>query len=130
MVIIMQQSRILDLFLALAANVDDPAINPYNALLLEIFTLLYRGVRPQDLVHDQQYVGPRTLDIDPNLTFMSSKHGKGFRGYWRKRRKIDGTRREVGPRGTVGLELQSLSNRYVCPGLLASVAYLMLRLGK
>ena len=56
MIVVMEQAHILDMFLTLAANVDDPAFNPYNALLLEIFQLLYRGVKPETLAVDQKAV--------------------------------------------------------------------------
>ncbi|KAF9516043.1 hypothetical protein BS47DRAFT_1443938 [Hydnum rufescens UP504] len=54
MIVMMQETRILDVFLTLAANTTDSLFNPYNAVLLEIFSLLYRGVKPQALALEQK----------------------------------------------------------------------------
>lgn len=56
MIVIMKQDNILDVFTSLAANSGDSTYNPYNALLLEIYYLLLRGVKPQELTLDPKKV--------------------------------------------------------------------------
>lgn len=53
----LSETNILDLLLTIASNAsDDPMFNGWNALLLEIFYLLFRGVKPSSLVADQAKV--------------------------------------------------------------------------
>ena len=52
----MKETHILDVFTTLAANSADPAYNPFNAVLLEIYYLLLRGVKPQQLILDPEKV--------------------------------------------------------------------------
>ncbi|KAH7883094.1 timeless protein-domain-containing protein [Phlebopus sp. FC_14] len=50
----MSETHILDLLLTIAANNDqDPLFNASNTLVLEIFYLLYRGIKPSALAIDQ-----------------------------------------------------------------------------
>lgn len=56
MITIMKETHILDVFTTLAANSADPAYNPFNAVLLEIYYLLLRGVKPQQLILDPEKV--------------------------------------------------------------------------
>lgn len=58
MIVIMKEDNILDVFTSLAANSGDSTYNPYNALLLEIYYLLLRGVKPQQLTLDPKKVRP------------------------------------------------------------------------
>ena len=44
------------LFLTLASLAEQTQINQYNVLILDILHLVYRGVRPKDLVRDQARV--------------------------------------------------------------------------
>jgi hypothetical protein len=44
------------LFLTLASLSEQTQINQYNVLILDILHLVYRGVRPKDLVRDQARV--------------------------------------------------------------------------
>lgn len=49
----LEEIHVLDLLLAVAANVDaDPLFNGWNTLVLEIFYLLFRGVKPGSLTVD------------------------------------------------------------------------------
>ena len=53
----LSETNILDLLLTIASNAtEDPLFNGWNALLLEIFYLLFRGVKPSSLVEDQAKV--------------------------------------------------------------------------
>ncbi|KAG8990291.1 Topoisomerase 1-associated factor 1 [Tulasnella sp. JGI-2019a] len=47
------ESNVLDALLAFASNSDDVLFNPWNNLVLEIFYLLFRGVKPGGLIQDQ-----------------------------------------------------------------------------
>ncbi|KAF9484295.1 timeless-domain-containing protein [Pholiota conissans] len=50
----LSETNMLDLLLTIAANTEnDPLFNGWNTLVLEIFYLLYRGVKPNSLVVDQ-----------------------------------------------------------------------------
>ncbi|RXW22765.1 hypothetical protein EST38_g3081 [Candolleomyces aberdarensis] len=50
----MEETHVLRLLLTIAANVDhDPLFNNWNSLVLEIFYLLFRGVKPATLAQDQ-----------------------------------------------------------------------------
>lgn len=52
---VLHETNILDLLLTMASNGDgDPMYDQYNSLLLEIFYLLYRGVRPSTLAAADQ----------------------------------------------------------------------------
>ena len=46
----------LDLFITIASNAQDPFFNQWNALVLETFYLLYRGVHPGSIAMDQAKV--------------------------------------------------------------------------
>ncbi|EAU83799.2 topoisomerase 1-associated factor 1 [Coprinopsis cinerea okayama7 len=51
---ILEETHILRLLLTIAANHDeDPLFNSWNTLVLEIFYLLFRGIKPVDLAADQ-----------------------------------------------------------------------------
>ncbi|KDQ07544.1 hypothetical protein BOTBODRAFT_192367 [Botryobasidium botryosum FD-172 SS1] len=50
----LEEAHILDLFLTIASNAEEPSFNPWNALVLEIFYLLFRGVKPDALALDQK----------------------------------------------------------------------------
>ena len=66
----LSETNIFDLLLTIASNAnEDPMFNSWNALLLEIFYLLLRGVKPTSLVVDQSKV--RLL----LLPFNSAQHG-------------------------------------------------------
>jgi hypothetical protein len=57
----MKEGHILDVFTTLAANSADPTYNPFNAVLLEIYYLLLRGVKPQQLILDPDKVRPKII---------------------------------------------------------------------
>ena len=44
----------MDLFLTIASNAEEPSFNPWNAIVLEIIYLLFRGAKPETLVRDQK----------------------------------------------------------------------------
>lgn len=49
----LEEAHVLELLLAVASNVDaDPLFNGWNTLVLEIFYLLFRGVKPSSLTVD------------------------------------------------------------------------------
>jgi replication fork protection complex subunit Tof1/Swi1 len=54
------------LFLTLASLAEQTQINQYNVLILDILHLVYRGVRPKDLVRDQARVRVtmRSLELE------------------------------------------------------------------
>jgi hypothetical protein len=53
----LSQSNFLDLLLTVASSAaSDAMFNAWNALVLEIFYLLFRGVKPADLVLEQGMV--------------------------------------------------------------------------
>lgn len=50
----LSEQNIFEILLTIASNAGtDPAFNAWNVLVLEIFYLLFRGVRPSSLVRDQ-----------------------------------------------------------------------------
>jgi replication fork protection complex subunit Tof1/Swi1 len=50
----LEETHMLQLLLTIAANADkDPLLNGWNTLALEIFYLLFRGVKPASLAMDQ-----------------------------------------------------------------------------
>lgn len=52
-----QETHVFDLLLTIASNASDPFFNQWNTLVLEIFYLLFRGVKPSTLsVNDVQVV--------------------------------------------------------------------------
>ncbi|TFK28235.1 timeless-domain-containing protein [Coprinopsis marcescibilis] len=62
MVRVMEETHVLKLLLTIAANTgNDPLFNTWNALVLEIFYLLFRGVKPLDLTIDQNKRSTATL---------------------------------------------------------------------
>jgi replication fork protection complex subunit Tof1/Swi1 len=79
----LSDSHFLDLLLTIASSATtDAMFNGWNALVLEIFYLLFRGVKPTQLVSEQSVVS-RTLGasqfielkrLPPPLT--TSKHGR------------------------------------------------------
>lgn len=71
----MEETHVLRLLLTIAANVDnDPLFNNWNSLVLEIFYLLFRGVKPATLAQDQAKV--RLLHISVRQA-ASSLHSLG-----------------------------------------------------
>lgn len=57
----LSDTHITELLLTVASNAaSDPLFNRWNTLALEIFYLLFRGVKPSTLVIDQAKVSPRT----------------------------------------------------------------------
>ena len=53
----LSEAHVLDLLLAAAAGAQGDAIfNTWNTLVLEIFYLLFRGIRPSSLVSEQAEV--------------------------------------------------------------------------
>jgi replication fork protection complex subunit Tof1/Swi1 len=60
---VLEETHVMNLLLTIAANTDsDPLFSNWNALVLDIFYLLFRGVKPDDLVEDQAKVSPGTSD--------------------------------------------------------------------
>ncbi|KAG6872642.1 hypothetical protein C0995_008073 [Termitomyces sp. Mi166 len=58
----LSDTHILQLLLTIAANTNnDPLLNSWNTLVLEIFYLLFRGVKPATLSHDQAKQPTETL---------------------------------------------------------------------
>lgn len=54
---VLSETQILQLLLTIAANVDnDPLMNGWNTLVLEILYLLFRGIKPSTLITDQTKV--------------------------------------------------------------------------
>lgn len=57
----LSETHILQLLLTIAANAEkDPLLSNWNTLVLEIFYLLFRGVKPGSLVINQAKVRPTT----------------------------------------------------------------------
>lgn len=53
----LSEQNIFEILLTTASNAGtDPAFNSWNTLILEIFYLFFRGVRPSSLAHDQAKV--------------------------------------------------------------------------
>ncbi|GJE93432.1 timeless-domain-containing protein [Phanerochaete sordida] len=51
---VLSDTNMLDLLLTIASNAgEDPMFNHWNVLILEIFYLLFRGIRPDSLAEDQ-----------------------------------------------------------------------------
>ncbi|KAF8333073.1 timeless protein-domain-containing protein [Cantharellus anzutake] len=82
---VLQEIKALELFLFLAANARDPVFNPYNALVLEIFYLLFRGVAPDDIIKDPMKVPNQKLsnllqleqrNRSDELRGISSRHSR------------------------------------------------------
>ncbi|KAH9924971.1 timeless-domain-containing protein [Epithele typhae] len=58
----LSDSHFIELLMTIAANAaDDPLFKQWNALTLEIFYLLYRGVKPASLASDQAKHSSKTL---------------------------------------------------------------------
>lgn len=58
----LEETNVLDLLLVIAANADDdPMFNGWNTLVLEIFYLLLRGVKPSSLTIDPAKVRHSTI---------------------------------------------------------------------
>lgn len=54
----LSEANVLPLLLTIAANTEnDSLLNGWNTLILEIFYLLFRGVKPGSLIQDQAKVG-------------------------------------------------------------------------
>lgn len=70
----MKEAHIFDVFTTLAANSADPAYNPFNAVLLEIYYLLLRGVKPQQLILDPDKVLLVLHSLALVLLLISSPH--------------------------------------------------------
>lgn len=61
---VLEETHVMKLLLTIAANTDnDPLFNNWNALVLDIFYLLFRGVKPDDLVEDQAKVSSSLLNV-------------------------------------------------------------------
>lgn len=57
LITVLSETQILELLLTMASNGDsDPMYDNYNSLLLEIFYLLFRGVKPSSIASDQSKV--------------------------------------------------------------------------
>ncbi|KAG8868501.1 Topoisomerase 1-associated factor 1, partial [Tulasnella sp. 331] len=56
-----REANVLDALLAFASNADDMMFNPWNNLVLEIFYLLFRGVKPGSLILDQSVKAKQDL---------------------------------------------------------------------
>jgi replication fork protection complex subunit Tof1/Swi1 len=64
------ETHTLDLLLTIATNAsNDPLLNGWNTLILEIFYLLFRGVKPSSLAIDQKKVG--MLPLAPRLKMLT-----------------------------------------------------------
>ncbi|KAG5339373.1 hypothetical protein C0989_004499 [Termitomyces sp. Mn162] len=58
----LSETHVLQLLLTVAVNTDnDPLFNSWNTLVLEIFYLLFRGVKPRNLSNDQAKQPTETL---------------------------------------------------------------------
>lgn len=56
---VLDETKLLELLLTMASNGDgDPMFNNWNNLLLDIFYLIFRGVKPSSLAADQSKVCP------------------------------------------------------------------------
>ena len=63
----LSDSHFIDLLMTIASNAaEDPVFTQWNALVLEIFYLLFRGVKPTSLAGDQTKVN-RTCLTRPSL---------------------------------------------------------------
>jgi replication fork protection complex subunit Tof1/Swi1 len=58
----MKEASILELLSTLVANAHDSLCNPYNALLMEIYYLLFRSVKPAELTVDLSVSAPVLCD--------------------------------------------------------------------
>ncbi|KAI0366585.1 timeless-domain-containing protein [Pilatotrama ljubarskyi] len=57
----LSESHFIDLLLTIASNASDPMFNQWNTVVLEIFYLLFRGVKPASLASDQAKQSTKAL---------------------------------------------------------------------
>ncbi|KAI0357683.1 timeless-domain-containing protein [Trametes cingulata] len=57
----LSESHFTDLLLTIASNASDPMFNQWNTVILEIFYLLFRGVKPSSLASDQAKQSTKAL---------------------------------------------------------------------
>ncbi|CDO77442.1 hypothetical protein BN946_scf184857.g49 [Trametes cinnabarina] len=57
----LSESHFTDLLLTIASNAGDPMFNQWNTVVLEIFYLLYRGIKPSSLANDQAKQSTKAL---------------------------------------------------------------------
>lgn len=62
----LSETHTIQLLLTIASNENkDPLFNGWNTIILEIFYLLFRGVKPSTLAEDLQKVGPWSYTLAP-----------------------------------------------------------------
>ncbi|KAI8989035.1 timeless-domain-containing protein [Trametes punicea] len=57
----LSESHFVDLLLTIASNAGDPMFNQWNTVVLEIFYLLFRGIKPPSLAGDQTKQSTKAL---------------------------------------------------------------------
>ncbi|KAI0827274.1 timeless protein-domain-containing protein [Trametes gibbosa] len=57
----LSESHFVDLLLTIASNAGDAMFNQWNTVILEIFYLLFRGIKPNSLVSDQTKQSTKAL---------------------------------------------------------------------
>ncbi|OSD01035.1 timeless-domain-containing protein [Trametes coccinea BRFM310] len=57
----LSESHLTDLLLTIASNASDSMFNQWNTVVLEIFYLLYRGIKPSSLASDQAKQSTKAL---------------------------------------------------------------------
>lgn len=76
---ILSGTHMLDLVLTMASNADaDPLFERWNTLVLEIFYLLFRGVKPESLATDQSKVRSHAENPNVIVTILTRPQHKLF----------------------------------------------------
>jgi len=78
---VLSEDFILEFLLTIASNVStDPLFNQWNVIVLEIFYLIFRGVRPASLVVEAEKVyllSPHTMWMQTLISFVASEFKLG-----------------------------------------------------
>lgn len=117
MITIMKDTHILDVFTTLAANSANPAYNPFNAVLLEIYYLLLRGVKPQQLILDPEKVRTNMTpvlfsraSVRRLIIFSPSNRMSGLKAYSMSKLEVSSMNSARGRHDTAVLGLPSRSD--------------------
>ena len=104
----LSETRILELLLTISANTsEDPLFNSWNTLILEIFYLLFRGVKPSSLAVDQEKVRYDFLNTSfPLLTFVNRSSNRRIvcTGFSQRRKEFEEILRAKLPLAILALE--------------------------
>ncbi|KAI9060063.1 timeless-domain-containing protein [Trametes sanguinea] len=68
----LSESHFTDLLLTIASNASDAMFNQWNTVVLEIFYLLYRGIKPSSLANDQAKVDILILALNRSTKALQS----------------------------------------------------------